>query len=378
MIKELFFTAALLLPSLAYSANPSGDLSVQVVPPSSNGIACDIGPNYIGAIPGPAAAMGFTTCLNFDFTYTGTFSNRVAFTNSAGVNVPAGATWQWANQSSWLDSAGAASPLFHRSSGNNNGAWQTVTDSGTQVLLSQYIPGDNAPQINTPLFPTTNAFVEEVVRVNPAAYQGVTAENNGEIIDDFGFFGPKPGGTAALETDSGFSCALATPASWATASGQPCGGNGSFIVSADGSQFIGQPNYPPCCGILLSDGNFHTTGMLVVASRTNKTVGTCAYYDQQFAYGRGFGPCWGPRYPDSSTVDACTHEASVICYQQGTNGIGSYVTAATQNAAQHWIKRLTIWTCAGWNTPSGPALNSCDSGNKVFDANNGNSSGPTY
>jgi hypothetical protein len=32
MIKKLFFLAALLVPDLAYAANPSADLSVQIVP----------------------------------------------------------------------------------------------------------------------------------------------------------------------------------------------------------------------------------------------------------------------------------------------------------------------------------------------------------
>jgi hypothetical protein len=331
----------------------------------------------MGAIPGPAAAMGFTTCLNFDFRYTGTFSNRVAFTNSNGVTVPAGATWRWSDQSSWLDSAGASSPLFHRSSGNNNNAFQVVNDNGTQALLSKYIPGDTAPQINTPFFPTTNSFLEEEVRVNPTAYQGVTAEYNGEIIDDFGFFGEKPGGTAGLETDSGFNCSLADPSKWAN--GTACGANGAFVVVAAGGNFIGQPSYPPCCSINLSDGNYHTTAMLVVASRTDNQVGYCGYYDRQFANGIGHGPCWNPGY-NGPSADACTggptHEASAVCWQMGSNGIGSYVTAATQEAAQHWVRRITIWTCPGWNTPAGPALNSCDSTGKVW-ATYGQT-GPSY
>jgi hypothetical protein len=36
MTKQLFFTAALLLPGLAYSGNPSAELSVQMVPTGSD------------------------------------------------------------------------------------------------------------------------------------------------------------------------------------------------------------------------------------------------------------------------------------------------------------------------------------------------------
>jgi hypothetical protein len=53
MIKRVFITAALLVPSLAYSANPSANLTVQVDP----------------AVPAEAAAAGFTTlAANYDFT----------------------------------------------------------------------------------------------------------------------------------------------------------------------------------------------------------------------------------------------------------------------------------------------------------------------
>jgi hypothetical protein len=331
--------------------------------------------------------MGFTTCLNFDFTYTGTFSNRVAFTAANGVNVPAGQTYQWSNQSSWLDTAGAAHPLFVRNFGNNNNAWQMVNDGGMQAITSVYIPGDNSPQISTPWFPNTNAFVEEVARVNSTAYQGVTAERNGEVIDDFGFFAPPPGkpnGYAAVETDSGFNCQLGTPSQWSSGGqSQACSGNGAFTWKADGSGAPGQPSYPPCCGINIADGNYHTTGMLVVASRTNNTIGYCGYYDGQFADGKGFGPCWAPSSQGNTNGDACYYEQSAACWQMGVNSIGSYVQAATQQTAQHWVRRITIWTCAGWNTPSpsgngATALNSCDSGSKVFNAQGGNQSGPSY
>ena len=65
MQRTLLFAAVLLAPNLAYSA----DLSVQAVPASSDGIACDIGPNYTGAVPAAALAAGFTHCAaNYDFS----------------------------------------------------------------------------------------------------------------------------------------------------------------------------------------------------------------------------------------------------------------------------------------------------------------------
>ena len=125
MIKELFFAVVLLAPTLAYSGNPSGDLSVEVVPASSNGIACDIGPNYTGSIPAAAQAVGFTHCAaNYDFS------------NSF-----------YATRSNWLDCAGAANPQWWNLSYATTtpapcGRYNIIADTafGTNVLQSIYEP----------------------------------------------------------------------------------------------------------------------------------------------------------------------------------------------------------------------------------------------
>ena len=70
MIKALFFTAALLAPGLACGANPSADLSVQIVPAGST-----------PAVPAAAQAAGFTT-LAYDADFSQPF---------------------YATQSNWLD-----------------------------------------------------------------------------------------------------------------------------------------------------------------------------------------------------------------------------------------------------------------------------------
>jgi hypothetical protein len=58
MIRKLLYLTVLLLPGIAHSADPSADLSVNVVPPGSTPPA-----------PAGAAAAGFTTlALNSDFT----------------------------------------------------------------------------------------------------------------------------------------------------------------------------------------------------------------------------------------------------------------------------------------------------------------------
>jgi hypothetical protein len=377
----------------ATQAGVGGSPYTVAVPVSGSiqGIACAIGPNYMGPIPNPAAAMGYTTCLNFDFTYTGTFSNRVAFTNANNVNVPANQTYQWSNIGSWLNNAntGITNALLAGANATNgtafsSSAYQIVQDNGTQVLLSQYIQGDGAPQINTPLFPLTNMFLEEEARVDPLAYANVTSELNTEIIDDFGFFRNKPGGTAGAEIDAGFNCGVSSPSGWANAGqSQACGGNGSFYLTPAGA-YVGQPTYPPPSPILLSDGNYHTMAMLSVASRTNNRQATCGYYDHQWADGRGFGPCWAMGDDVGGQGTACTHTTnSAICWETGNVSIGTYVTGATATTGKQWIRRITIWTCAGWNTPAPSgngytADNNCDPGNLVFNATGGNQSGPSY
>jgi hypothetical protein len=63
MIKKLLFTAALLVPGLAYGVNPSANLSVQVVPAGATSNVCT------GSSPDPQAATdGFTSpafCIDF-------------------------------------------------------------------------------------------------------------------------------------------------------------------------------------------------------------------------------------------------------------------------------------------------------------------------
>jgi hypothetical protein len=64
MIKQLLFTTALLVPGLAYAANPSADLSVQVIPARAAGTC-----GATGQAATDAAAAGFNTvALCNDFT----------------------------------------------------------------------------------------------------------------------------------------------------------------------------------------------------------------------------------------------------------------------------------------------------------------------
>src|SRR5216683_4717012 len=71
--------AALLAPSLACDANPSADLSVQIVPASAP------------AVPAPAQAAGFTTqALNADFT-SPAYANTATYIDNCGAT----ASYRW-------------------------------------------------------------------------------------------------------------------------------------------------------------------------------------------------------------------------------------------------------------------------------------------
>jgi hypothetical protein len=83
MIKGLLFTVALLAPGLACGANPSGDLSVEVVPAGS-----------VAVVPAAAQAAGFTTlAANYDFTQP-LPSKWIA---CSGDNSAGHWFWQWWN-----------------------------------------------------------------------------------------------------------------------------------------------------------------------------------------------------------------------------------------------------------------------------------------
>jgi hypothetical protein len=137
MIRRLFFTAALLLPGLAYGGNPSLDLSVPV-PVAS--IACDQGPN-VASIPAPAQAAGFTHCaLNADFT------------DASGTTTSGG--WVMNNPATWNAQCGATgNAVWHLYFNDQQHSRVTpapcnrviiTTDpsTGGQVLDQQYRPTD--------------------------------------------------------------------------------------------------------------------------------------------------------------------------------------------------------------------------------------------
>ena len=151
MFKKVLLAGALLLaPVLAYGASPSTDLSVQIVPaasptPPSNGIACDIGPNYIGSIPAPAQAVGYTHCAaNYDFTSSTTFNNGAG---GSGYNFSNISTWLYCNGSGGGTASNPTGPLWYViDTGNGVQApcsdMSIINDGGSNSLLLTFTPTD--------------------------------------------------------------------------------------------------------------------------------------------------------------------------------------------------------------------------------------------
>ena len=174
MIKKLLFTTALVVPSIAYAANPTATFSDQVVPAGSDPIACDIGPSYTGSIPEPAQAMGYTHCAaNYNFTnsYFTTVSNWLACTDD-------GTTFYLF----WLEQAGAGSVPCSRVSMINDGGTQTLdltftpTDfnNNAKTLSLQSTSGKNLPTPVGTLFPN-GMYVDQVYRLPQSTYNSVAS-----------------------------------------------------------------------------------------------------------------------------------------------------------------------------------------------------------
>jgi hypothetical protein len=156
MIKNLLVAMALLAPALALAANPTADLSVQIVATGST-------------VPAPAQAAGFTTlALNADFS--------LPF---------------YATQSNWLDCAGASNPQWYRAwIGFGSGIaapcsaanQQTDPSTGQPALLLHWQDDyyNGAPVAGFPLQTVdnngngnripANAYFEVTARYNPSSF----------------------------------------------------------------------------------------------------------------------------------------------------------------------------------------------------------------
>jgi hypothetical protein len=355
MIKTLFLIAALLVPGLAYAANPSAPFSVQVVAPPS-GITCDIGPPYTGAIPAAAIQAGFTHCAaNYDFTYTGTWTSTIAGNTY---------TYQWSNMSGsggisgWFSCVSGARPpaLFSREGSNTVPCDAThvfmTTDSGAQVLAMAFLKSDNDAGLywnrydtdGDPSYPAFNMaeqyYIEFVVRPSTMNMCSNYCQETSLSADTKVLGNPCYYGTD-MEFDSG-----------ATSTGV-----GEFennpICGSSGIQNLGAT---PIGGAL--DTQLRTWGNLTTGDGISQSA-SCNYSALGAVPGLPAGAFHSCAQftlipPSNSTAVFSQAQPMYVRINSGTEASGPGANIQVSSFTQY-IQRFTVWECAGY--ASGGCIN---------------------
>jgi hypothetical protein len=352
-----FLTGLTCLVCTAYAlTSPPVNLPITITG-NTGGTACAIGPNWTGAIPGPALAAGFTTCAaNYDFSNTSNFTFN-------------GHTYNFSNTATWLgatDGAGntapqtgcaAANPLIRWDYSNGNGSGlgcstggSVANDplAGTNVLQLIILNGDVSTNLYTILldtvgitaFPHTNSFVELVYRI-----QTNPPPSNSDPIDVWYYprglsgQGGLPGGyDGTIEVDF-----LEIGCCWYQFQGS--GGWGTVTSNAGVAHPIGLAS--------AWDGNYHKEAALMTSDRTTG-MGVCWYHDQTALVINGYPSqtcSYGGQNRSDSAQDCVIDNT---CQSQGplyitNNALPSNVTRTGGNYTTY-IQRITIWSCAGWTS----------------------------
>ena len=320
MIKQLFFTAALLVPGLAYGGNPSADLSVQIVPAGQDPTP-----------PPQAAAAGFTTlAANFDWA-----NGQLCVGTNCVAASPA---------SNWLDCTGNDATKFW------HGAYWTPLPcnaglavdpaTGQNSLFVKYLGGYAALQANsngvdivtqasdgtlTMSWPQ-GAYTEAAYRIDTTYSARLPlSEPNGlfwwqqspcvidfQLGELYGNLNGWGGG------DSGYWCPPAPPAThW------------------------GQYTWQSYAANSLPTGWSPTAIHIYGALRTTNGVDSymeCGYVDDILQIGSG-GGCFN-NYPSSNPDIAAARSFMIV----GTGGGQTTVDTTL------WIPWMRVWTCANGAT----------------------------
>jgi hypothetical protein len=338
MLKTILLTAALFLPGLAYGANPSATLSVQVVP-AGQGNTCG---TPLGDAAAAVAAAGFNTCALFS-----------DFTASTGANWVPSFPGPVATTSNWLNcNNGSAVKIWYVANGNSPSptpppctAFAQVTDTGAGgnaaldiQYLNAFTRGDagrgtafqpsiitcNRPTIapcsagGSGLFPITS-YYEATYRVVPNPSNYFSSGTNWDIA----FWGWGTTNTSMVEIDHPEEqtiypvCALGV-IDWAAVS----------------------PTYQSVnCPFDLV--NYHTYGVLVTG--TQAAMSMCMYFDGVKQGCVNFTP----------TADGQSSQRRYLalwnepkCNQTD----GDATCAGIFNEIDMYIKSVKVFTCAGWAT----------------------------
>jgi hypothetical protein len=347
MIKKLFFLAALLAPGLAYSGNPSADLSVQIVPAGpTTSSQC---PN---AAPPEAQSAGFTAMvLCEDFTQS--------IPNSAGT----GLTANWNGCGNGAGQLWYIQPTENQVNGGCNDIKQIVDplNPGQMVLHMQWLksmwvangrdktwmqldafdsftPGAGRymawPQANLTQVTyrdNLNTFSDGCAYGNFNAELWSHEAQSGTGVNEFDFFenntAPQPG-----------ICNDMAIHNWNT------GGTGSGIDPVNVA-----PGFT---------NSYHTFGLLTTVN--GSAIESCGYVDHVLQ------GCFGP----ANLSAECTAPNPPInqsgCFGQRDYAllwIGILLGPNTQQDLHAWVQSISVWSCPSWNATdpkiSNPPTNTC-------------------
>lgn len=338
MFKNILVAVLLLAPVLAYGGSPSTDLSVQIVPaastkpppplppPSSNGIACDVGPNYTSSIPAAAQAAGYTHCAaNYDFT------------NAA-----------YSNMATWLDCKGASPYQWSFAYGNCAHVFM-ATDGGSQVLDLEWQPSDYGQYTSTSIQttgPNNDGNPADFVFSTPAGkYIEVTARMSSAsasvcpnpcILSDAWAW---QGGGAGIEWDF---IEIYGPTSNVGTSGGGFGGWNGISANHSGLWNVGHlSGYDPTV--------YHTYGVRAATDGAGPTgtqsIAWCLYLDgtmiNQQSGGSTYQCASGGWSPANTAID---RDALILTV--GPQGSSANYTGN----ADFYVQSFRVWECPGYAT----------------------------
>ncbi len=299
MIKKLFFTAALLVPGLAYGADPSANLPIQIVPAA--------------AVPAAAQAAGFNTLIINDNFQDPSF----------------------ANPATWYDCAGASSPLYWRAwvgFGTNFDAPCNAVSQATDPLIGQpalraHWQDSYYNSVPVTTLQTTDSsgngrqtppgfYLEVVARTDlatggsPKAWMDLWSyTTNGSSYEIDGFEESGRGGTFAIHNNENPPGSCANPGA-----------------------------SPPCAPASVDVSQYHTYAWRQTSAGTD--IVFCAYID---------GTPYGCNSIRPTSAELASGPGHTMVHQFGidatSNPLGNGNTGKNT-----WIKSVKVWSCAAVNS----------------------------
>jgi hypothetical protein len=317
MIKKLFFTAALLVPGLAYGADPSANLPIQIVPAS--------------AVPAAAQAAGFTKLIISDNFQDPSFANTANWLDCAGASSP---TWwrAWIGFSSYDGPCAAVTQAVDSANGGQPALRLHWQDS--------YFSGSAPGPAHVALIQTTDS-AGNGRQTPPGFYMEVVARTDRAVVSGL-----------AQAWIQAWSLTAATGVGYEIDGMEECGGgncvsgnihnnNGFNSCAYNGS--IGCFGCPPVQGCGFDITQYHTYAWRQTSAGTD--IVFCDYID-------------GSLEGCSSIQPTSTELAGLAMVHQLGVGVSSTNTPLGNGSAgkNMWVKSVKVWSCAAVN--SGALCNS--------------------